>query len=899
MAQFLFYWIVAVLSVRPLLPESFERVYFSFLGAIGVPPGPTPGTSALLDSLLLAASAAALALRSVGRVDRVVLSGIGLLAAASLVSTIFADDKRVALNASTNLLITIVAIIALRRLMTARWMPALLLAAALASGVANTYQCYVQKFVDFPATIEDWEKNQRPKLARQGYDLSEPSIVNFERRMRSAETYGHLSHPNVQATCLSMWLLTALGGAAACAGFGAPKTPSRGPNCDRGGAGNTDSAAFPLAAAGTLWAAGVFATLAVAAAGAVWFTGSLGAILSTLVGVGVLILLYLLRDAAARRPGRAILLGAALYVAIVGAGVAYGRARGTLPHPSLAFRWMYWTAAAQIYAESPLTGIGRENFRDPYLRYKAIEATEEVQNPHNLWVALLVDYGPLGLIGGVILLAWTLRRILAGAEACDPNRDRKRAGIEDGAARGTTPVTDDDRAMLPSRAPTVREGSAQTPKPVPARKHASAPLSDSRELGERRPDPSLTVGAWMGAHSGNGWRGVLQHVAIPALVLSALHAFGAKIQLWQPGVGVLWLVELAGLWFVACALLFAAMNVALADSRSRACVVIGVVAALAAVLLHALIDFTLLTAAGGAILAALAAGGLVGSVSDRSVFNLASPIGQSPLESQEAGARSVPPETSQKKSPQETRQRPVPHETGQSPVQQKLGSLVIAACVVIAHAWLVAVPTMRSDSLLESMQNTLAGASGVGDLDRAIELGEQFVDADRWNPDSPRVVARMLLEISAGGVEQGPHQLAALQAVGELLEVAILRNPRRSSTWRMLGECEERVFAAHQAADQQQAAGAAIDRAARAWARAAELDPNNPRTQLEAGMIWHRRWQRGAGAASAVAAQGYLERAKAIDATRAADEAVRFTAHERQQIDDMLAALAAGPTTQP
>ena len=117
------------------------------------------------------------------------------------------------------------------------------------------------------------------------------------------------------------------------------------------------------------------------------------------------------------------LIGA--YLVVIAVGVGYGLLKGTLPHTSLAFRWQYWQAAARTYGDAPLTGIGRENFRAAYLLYKPPESTEEVNNPHNLWLTLLVELGPLGLLAGILLISTTVYRALRAAgqaERAPPTR---------------------------------------------------------------------------------------------------------------------------------------------------------------------------------------------------------------------------------------------------------------------------------------------------------------------------------------------------------------------------------------------------------------------------------------------------------------------------------------------
>jgi hypothetical protein len=166
------------------------------------------------------------------------------------------------------------------------------------------------------------------------------------------------------------------------------------------------------------------AGICVLLASGLWLTGSSGAILATGGGAVLMILLGLARRWIAAHAGRATALLAAAYLAVIAVGVSYGLKKGTLPHSSLAFRWHYWTAAIKTLPEAPLTGIGRENFAPAFMRHKSPESPEEVRNPHNLWLALLVELGPLGLAGGVLLAGacvfGALRRLRQTEEQAEP-----------------------------------------------------------------------------------------------------------------------------------------------------------------------------------------------------------------------------------------------------------------------------------------------------------------------------------------------------------------------------------------------------------------------------------------------------------------------------------------------
>lgn len=386
----LFYALLALLGARPLLSETFEPLQVSFLTALEVSGGPTPATTAVLDSLLLAAAAGALARTRRGWGGAIAL-GIALLTTAVIVSSCVAGERTLALLAGADLVALVVGGVALVGLARTRWMAMLLVAVLLATGITTAVKCVSQTLYENPQTRARWETVYKPDLLRRGFDPQDPLFINFERRMQAGEAYGFLGHPNITASGLMMWLLATGGALGAALG----RRPLRG----MGG---------PAVAS---------AVLCALVAGALWLTGSRGAVVAAAGGVLLLLCLGICAAWVARHARVVLLVALVGYAAVVGAGVVYGLQRGTLPGASLAFRWYYWTAAARAIRDVPLTGLGRENFAEAYTRYKPAESTEEVRNPHNLWVGLLVELGPLGLAAGVVLCAGV---VLAGLRALAP-----------------------------------------------------------------------------------------------------------------------------------------------------------------------------------------------------------------------------------------------------------------------------------------------------------------------------------------------------------------------------------------------------------------------------------------------------------------------------------------------
>jgi O-antigen ligase len=105
-----------------------------------------------------------------------------------------------------------------------------------------------------------------------------------------------------------------------------------------------------------------------------------------------------------------VLLAVIVSAAVI---VNYGLRHGRLPGGnSMLVRWQYWTGAAQMYADHPIAGVGPGNFVTYYPQYKAPGALETVKDPHNFVLAVLTQYGPLGLAAFLALLFVPLWRVL-------------------------------------------------------------------------------------------------------------------------------------------------------------------------------------------------------------------------------------------------------------------------------------------------------------------------------------------------------------------------------------------------------------------------------------------------------------------------------------------------------
>lgn len=75
---------------------------------------------------------------------------------------------------------------------------------------------------------------------------------------------------------------------------------------------------------------------------------------------------------------------------------------------SLQYRLEYWSATLSLLKDFPLLGTGPGNFRQHYLKYKLPGASEEILDPHNLFLGIWCGGGLLALLGLLLFMGLCL-----------------------------------------------------------------------------------------------------------------------------------------------------------------------------------------------------------------------------------------------------------------------------------------------------------------------------------------------------------------------------------------------------------------------------------------------------------------------------------------------------------
>ena len=373
--------LMALAAVRPIISERYDSAPSGFgVGVTGIA-DPSPLTTIVFDCLILVAAVLCFWARAIRNDRRYQWSGLELGAAFALVggivSCFFASNIRLAVNATIDWLCLPVATITLVQLLRSRRQRQLLVMFVLGSACVQVWQILDLRF----AGLEDmWQRYLAGKESfwqHRGVPLDSPTVALFEHRIRANEAQGFFPHSNVASSYLVLCFFVALGLA-----VGLWQHVRRG-------------ASVVSASAMSLVGLAIFV--------AVGLTKSLGGFVS--LGTGLVVLGILTKwhrwvDAHRRK---VFAIGWTGFSVGVLAIVGHGTYHGSLPGASLNFRWQYWTASSNMIADHPWTGVGRENFGRNYLRYKSIKSSEEVANPHNLFVQAACDWGVAGLVGAVLM----------------------------------------------------------------------------------------------------------------------------------------------------------------------------------------------------------------------------------------------------------------------------------------------------------------------------------------------------------------------------------------------------------------------------------------------------------------------------------------------------------------
>ena len=322
--------------------------------------------------------------------------GLGIFAVAALLTALFASDKRAAITSFAVLVAPVFMALLLVQILDSHTKIKLVLIVIAALGVVSAYQCLDQFFTGTQAMIDQYEQSPQNFLEPLAIQPGSLSHMLFEHRLYSKGISGFFTTSNSAGSFALLAFFAAL--ALFLEKFKNRKSDTSRP--------------LHLATAG-------IAALVILLSFAL--TRSKGAIAAFLI-VLIIFIALLLYGNWLKAHRKTILIVCLLFALLAGGIVIwYGSTYHRLPGGnSMLVRWQYWSAAAKMFAQHPITGVGPGNFSNFYPRYKIPSALETVADPHNFLLSIITQYGPLGLLGFLTMFLLPLWKTTVAAPSALP-----------------------------------------------------------------------------------------------------------------------------------------------------------------------------------------------------------------------------------------------------------------------------------------------------------------------------------------------------------------------------------------------------------------------------------------------------------------------------------------------
>jgi O-antigen ligase len=381
LTQFAFYFALALVCARAMMSEVLRDPTEISPGFPQVPRGAGPAAAVVLDLLMCLPAVLVLLRRVLDKtyvlrwsISQVLLGALALWA---VISVGWSADKWLAGITAFHFIAMATLVWAAAQLVRSwlrlRWVVAIcfgVLLVHLAQGVQF-------RFIDYPDNVHYWETHKAEELARRGWNEGSFEAVQLEKKVKNGEIVGFSVSPNTYAAMLVVLTIV-------CAGCAIQRFVDK------------DELGWPIAIAVTVPITGLM----------LFYTSSKTAYLTPFIAAGLFALVHVFRGKMLERR-RVVFWGSVAAVVLVTlAIIGHGLWHQSLVISSLTFRWQYWVGAMRIFAAHPLVGVGWSNFGPYYLGVRLPIASEEIKDPHNFVIRVLVE---LGLVGFMMLVAWMLR----------------------------------------------------------------------------------------------------------------------------------------------------------------------------------------------------------------------------------------------------------------------------------------------------------------------------------------------------------------------------------------------------------------------------------------------------------------------------------------------------------
>jgi O-antigen ligase len=312
--------------------------------------------------------------------------GLCVFSAAAIISGLAASDKRMAITNIVVLISPLLSAILMVQILDTRAKVKLVLTVIASLGALSAYQGLEQYFTTNQATIEQYQENPQSLLNQFGIEPNSLEQFLFEHRLNSKNVSSFFTTRNSAGSFLLMCFFAV---------FALLYEKFR---------------SFRNVSSPLLYFLGSLIPAAIILL-CLLLTRSKGAIIGLVFALSLFILLLCFGNRLKKHLKLILILVILLVIAVVAFIILYGSKYDSLPGGnSMLVRWQYWKSSAQMYAEHPLAGVGPGNFAYFNQKYKNPAALESVTDPHNFPLSLLAQYGPLGLIGFLLMIFIPLYR---------------------------------------------------------------------------------------------------------------------------------------------------------------------------------------------------------------------------------------------------------------------------------------------------------------------------------------------------------------------------------------------------------------------------------------------------------------------------------------------------------
>ncbi|MCK4998946.1 MAG: O-antigen ligase family protein, partial [Anaerohalosphaera sp.] len=260
-------------------------------------------------------------------------TGLALFAIAACISIFAAANKRLAITDAVTIIAPVMLAIVMVQLLDRSWKIKLVLWILTALALAQTYQCADQCFVSNQMMIDQYEEEPQKQLEQLNIEPGSFNHMSYEHRLYSRDVKGYFTTGNSAG---AFFIMAIAAGAALVFWDGVRKI-------------RRDKL--------------IHIVLLAAAIAGLALTHSKGAIGAFVLAAGMLGAFLMFGKKIQKYKWPLLIAVVLAGILIIAAVIGYGLKHGTLPGGnSLLVRWQYWSGAARMSADNPLTGVGGGNF---------------------------------------------------------------------------------------------------------------------------------------------------------------------------------------------------------------------------------------------------------------------------------------------------------------------------------------------------------------------------------------------------------------------------------------------------------------------------------------------------------------------------------------------------------